>query len=135
MFLIDTSLWIFALRKNFHPLIKERIAALLSESDIAINGIIELELLGGVKTEKEFIRLKSRLDGLHYVEATKALWDFSSRLAFDLRRKGLNIPYTDIFIAASAIQEKATLLHADSHFDTVAEHSSLKVSSFVSHIK
>ena len=134
MFLIDTSAWIFALRKNFHPFIKERIDKILSESDVAINGIIELELLGGAKTESEYNRLKSRLDALYYIEATKSLWDNSSHLAFDLKRNGVNIPYTDIFIAASAIQEKAILLHADSHFDTIAKHSSIRFESLVSYV-
>lgn len=135
MILIDTSAWVFALRKNFHPFIKERIEQLLIESDIAINGIIGLELLGGTKSEKEYNRLKSRLDALHYIEATKSLWGISSRLAFDLKRKGTNIPYTDIFIAASALQEKTILLHADTHFDTIAGYTNLKVESLVSRIK
>ena len=132
MFLIDTSAWIFALKKNFHPLIKERIDKILSEGDVAINGIIELELLGGVKTEQEYNRLKSRLDALYYIESAKSLWDRLSRLAFDLKRNGASIPYTDILIAASAIQEKATLLHADSHFDTVTEYSPLKAEGLAS---
>jgi len=135
MVLIDTSAWVFALKKNFHPSIKERIGKILSESEVAINGIIELELLGGAKTEQEYKRLKSRLDALYYIEADKSLWDSSSRLAFDLKRKGVSVPYTDIFIAASAIQEKAVLLHADSHFDNISRHSDLKAESLVSYIK
>jgi predicted nucleic acid-binding protein len=135
MFLIDTSVWIFALKKNFHPVIKERIDKILSESNVAINGIIALELLGGAKTEQEYMRLKNRLDALYYIEASKSLWDSSSRLAFDLKRNGVNIPYTDIFIGASAIQEKAILLHADSHFDTVAAYSPLQVESLESYVK
>ena len=134
MYLIDTSAWIFALRKNFHPFIKERIDKILSESDVAINGIIELELLGGAKTEQEYNRLKSRLDALYYIEATRSLWDNSSHLAFDLKRNGVNVPYIDIFIAASAIKEKAILVHADSHFDTIANHSSITVESLVLHV-
>ncbi|MDP3296538.1 MAG: PIN domain nuclease [Thermodesulfovibrionia bacterium] len=135
MILIDTSAWIFALKKNFHPFVKERIDTILIESDVAINGIIGLELLGGAKTEKEYDRLKSRLDALCYIEATKSLWDNASKLAFDLKRKGINVPYTDIFIAASAIQEMTVLLHADSHFDTIAKHSDLKVESLVPRLK
>jgi predicted nucleic acid-binding protein len=134
VFLIDTSAWIFALKRNFHPYIKDRISKILSESDVATNGIVELELLGGAKTEQEYNRLKSRLDALYYIESTKSLWDHSSHIAFDLKRNGVNVPYTDIFIAASAIQEEMILLHADSHFDTIARHSSLKVESLVSHI-
>jgi predicted nucleic acid-binding protein len=126
MFLIDTSAWIFALKKNFHPMVKERVDSILLESDVAITGIITLELLGGARTEKEYIRLRNRLDALYYIEAERTLWDRSTRLAFDLKRKGFSLPSTDIFIAAAAIQEKAILLHADAHFDIIAERSALK---------
>jgi predicted nucleic acid-binding protein len=132
MVLIDTSAWVFALRKNFHPLVKERIEEILTESDVAINGVIEIELLGGARTEREYDRLKSRLDALSYIETTKTLWDGASRLAFALKQKGIAVPYTDILISASALQEKALLLHADAHFDTIAKYADLKVESLVS---
>ena len=135
MILIDTSVWIFALKQNFHPLVKERVERILAESDVAINGIIELELLGGTRSEKEYRRLKNRLDSLYYIEASKSLWDSASKFAFDLKRQGISIPYIDIFIASSALKEKAVLLHADSHFDTIAGYSKLKVESLVSRIK
>ncbi len=132
MILIDTSVWLFALKRDFHPVIKEKIENLLLEGDIAINGMIELELLGGTKSEKEYLRLKNRLVSLYFVEADRSLWDISSKLAFDLKRKGINVPYPDIFIAASALKEKAVLVHADGHFDIIANHTDLKVESFVS---
>jgi hypothetical protein len=134
MVLIDTSAWIFALKKNFHPFVKERIEKILMESDVAINGMIELELLGGVKTEKEFERLKSRLDALYYIETDRSLWDYASQLAFRLKRKGVHVPYADILIAASVMQEKAILVHADAHFDVVAKYSELKVESLLTHL-
>ncbi len=133
--LIDTSAWLFALKKNFHPIVKARIEQVLEEGDVAINGIIELELLGGAKSEKEYNRLKSRLDPLYYIEATRSLWDSSSKLAFDLKRKGVSIPYADIFIAASALDEDLVLMHADSHFDTVATYTGLRVESLVAVLK
>jgi predicted nucleic acid-binding protein len=132
MVLIDTSAWLFALKKDFHPAIKKRIEELLLESDVAINGMIELELLGGARSEKEYNRLKSRLEALYYVEADRSLWYLASKFAFDLKRKGMTLPYPDIFIAASALKEGAILIHADSHFDLIAEHTDLKVESLVS---
>jgi hypothetical protein len=132
MILIDTSAWLFALKKDFHPVIKERIDRLLVDSDVAICGMIALELLAGAKSEKEYLRLKSRLDALYYIEADKVLWDLSSKLAFDLKRKGISIPYADIVIAASSLKERAILVHADSHFDSIADHTDLRVESFVS---
>jgi predicted nucleic acid-binding protein len=135
MILIDTSAWLFALKKDFHPVIKERIEQLLVESDVAICGMIALELLGGTRTEKEYLRLKSRLDALYYVETDKVLWDLSSKLAFDLKRKGISIPYADIVIAASALKERVILVHADSHFDSISNYTDLRVESFVSLLK
>lgn len=132
MVLIDTSVWLFALKKNFHPVIKERVELLLKDNDVAISGIVQLELLGGAKSEQEYERLKSRLEALYFIESAKSVWDQASKLAFDLRRKGITVPHTDIFIAAIALKEQLVLWHADSHFDLIAKHSSLKVESFVS---
>ena len=134
MVLIDTSAWIFALKKSFHPFVKKRIEKILMESDVAINGMIELELLGGVKTEKEYERLKSRLDALYYIETDHSLWDYASKLAIQLKRKGVNVPYADILIAASAMQGKAILVHADAHFDVISKNSELKVESLLARL-
>ncbi|OGP88178.1 MAG: hypothetical protein A2156_03725 [Deltaproteobacteria bacterium RBG_16_48_10] len=97
--------------------------------------MIELELLGGAKSEREYYRLFNRLDALYHIEAERSLWDTASKLAFDLKRKGVTVPYTVIFIAASALKENAILVHADSHFDLIADLTSLKVESFVSLVK
>jgi len=94
--------------------------------------MIELELLGGARSENEYNRLKNRLEALYYVEADRPLWYLASKIAFDLKRKGMSIPYPDIVIAASALKEGAVLIHADSHFDLIAEHTDLKVESLVS---
>lgn len=130
-FLVDTSVWILALRKDFLPVAKNRIAYLLKENAIIISGMIKLELLGGTKEEKEFQRLKIRLDALHTVETNTALWERAYDVAYGLRRKGLTVPYTNILIAASALMVDATIVHADSHFDLMAHHCDVKVESFV----
>ena len=131
LFLVDTSVWILALRKDFLPEVKDHIAYLLKENAIIISGMIKLELLGGTKEKKEFERLKIRLDALKSVETNTSLWENACELAFSLRLKGITVPYTDILIAASASVEDATIVHADSHFDLIAQHSDIKVQSFV----
>lgn len=131
LFLVDTSAWILALRKDFLPVVKDRIAYLLKENIIITSGMVKLELLGGTKQEKEFQRLKARLDALDMVETNTSLWEKSYDLAFRLRRKGITVPYTDILIAASALVIDATVVHADSHFDLIQTQVGLKVESFV----
>jgi len=135
MILVDTSAWIFALKKNpFLPL-KEKIDLLLRDELILAFGMIKLELLGGAKSEKEFTRLKSRLDALYEIPTDQSLWDKASELAFTLHRKGITVPYTDILIASAALYSKATLLHADVHFNLIAKHTELRVESFLSLIQ
>jgi predicted nucleic acid-binding protein len=131
LFLVDTSAWIFALRKDFLPVIKDRIETLLKDNAIFITGMVKLELLGGTKSENEFQRLKSRLNALDSVECDAALWEEAYKLAFDLRRKGITVPNTDILIASCALKIGATLVHSDAHFDLIHKHSELKVESFV----
>ena len=90
-----------------------------------------MELLGGTKDEKEFQRLKNRLDALEIIETNTSLWEKAYDLVFSLRRKGITVPYTDILIAASALMVDATIVHADSHFDLMGPHCGFNVESFV----
>ena len=130
-FLVDTSAWILALRKDFSPEVKERIDHLLKENSIITTDMVKLEILGGTKTESEFLRLKRRLDALDSVDFDTSLWEKSYDLAFQLRRKGVTVPYTDILIAACALKTGSTVVHADAHFDLMASQIDLKVESFV----
>ena len=130
--LIDTSVWILALRKSPSPLVKDQVEHLLAENRVAIAPMIRLELLGGTKSLSEFNRLKSRLDALHQIPTNEANWELATQLAFKLRQQGKVIPYADILIGSAAILAGCLLLHADRHFDLMAEDAKLSVRSLVS---
>jgi predicted nucleic acid-binding protein len=130
--LIDTSVWILALRKSPSPVVKDEVEHLLAENRVAIVPMIRLELLGGTESVDEFNRLKSRLDALHQIPANEANWEVATQLSFKLRQQGKVIPYTDILIGAAAIISSCLLLHADRHFDLMAEDTDLKVRSLIS---
>ncbi|MDO8637381.1 MAG: PIN domain nuclease [Dehalococcoidia bacterium] len=130
--LIDTSTWLLVLgRKVQVPHVKEKVEQLIKENRAAVTPMVSLELLGGARSKDEFARLKSRLDSLHQLAIGKKEWHQAAQLSFDLRRQGKTIPYTDILIAAMAIQEGAVLLHVDRHFDIMAEMTGLTVDSLV----
>jgi len=131
LFLVDTSAWLLALRKDFIPEVKDRIDRLLKEDAIITTGIIRLEILGGTKTEKDFQRLKNRFDALDSVETDNSLWQNACELGFNLRRKGVTVPHTDILITACALKTGAIIVHADKHFDLMAKHLRVKVESFL----
>jgi len=130
-FLVDTSVWIFALKKDYSPKIKERIDQLLLKDLIITAGMIKLELLGGTKTESEYRRLKTRLQALDSIETDESLWESAYAMAFELRRNGITVPYTDILIATCALEAGVTLLHADSHFDLICRKSELRAESLL----
>jgi len=129
--LIDTSVWIPFLRKSPPSVVKDEVDHLLAENRVAIVPMIRLELLGSIKSTDEFGRLKSRLDVLHRIPTDEANWEAAAQLAFELRQRGKIIPYTDILIASAAILANALLLHADRHFDLMAEDTDLNVRSLV----
>jgi predicted nucleic acid-binding protein len=133
--LIDTSVWLFALRKDFIPEIRSRVDDLLRNNLVFTTGIINLELLSGAKTDSEFERLKDRLMTLDDIITDDIIWDKASVLAFKLRRKGITVPHTDILIAACAISEGCVLLHADNHFNIIAQHTDLIVESYVNIVR
>ena len=135
MVLIDTSVWIRALRKNYNEEIKKKVDQLLQNDIVIMMGIIKLELLGGTKTENEFSNLKGYLDSLYFFHTNTDFWNEASELAFTLRKNGVTIPYTDIIIATGSLLQNATLIHADKHFDLIAEKTDLKCISYVSEIK
>jgi len=129
--LIDTSVWILALRKSAAQAIRDEVSRLLAENRVAISPMIRLELLGGTKSTGEFSRLRSRLSALHEIPADEESWELATRLSFELRRQGRVVPYTDVLIAAAAMTGGCVLLHADRHFDLVAESTDLTVRSLL----
>ena len=51
-FLVDTSVWLFALRRDPIPEIRNRIDSLLKEDAVITTGIIELEILAGARQRR-----------------------------------------------------------------------------------
>lgn len=131
VFLVDTSTWLLALRKEFVPEVKELLDRLLRENSVITTGIIKLEIIGGARTEYEFQRLKSRFNALDAVKTDEPVWQKACELGFALRRKGVTVPHTDILIAACSLQSGSVIVHADAHFDLIAGHAGIKVESLV----
>ena len=131
IFLIDTSAWLFALRKDFIPEVKERIDRLLRDGVVITTGIIKLEIMSGARTQYEFQRLKSRFNDLDDIKTDDSIWQKACELGFALRRKGITVPHTDILIGACALQSGSVIVHADTHFDLMTGHTGIKVESLV----
>lgn len=131
LFLIDTSIWIWALRPSGVAAIRNRLDEVLAEGKGATTPLILLELLSGAREEKDYTELSEDLSALHQFPVSSSVWIRSYRLGFDLRRQGVTVPATDALIASVAQEHRLTLLHADRHFDLIAEKTDLRVESWV----
>ena len=87
--------------------------------NLAICGMVRVEVLRGVKSPKVYRRLNEFMDVMVNVPASNRLWEDAAALAWKLDRKGLVIPGTDVVIAASAMAIGAAVLTSDAHFKRI----------------
>jgi len=125
-YMLDSSAWIKYFRNKDYeltPLIKE-----LMEKDLVyINGIIQIELLKGAKSDKNYRTLKNCFNGLHFLEIDKELFDSISEAAYKLRTKGITVPLTDLIIAIQCVENNLILVEEDKHFKFIREHFDLRL--------
>ena len=87
--------------------------------NLAICGMIRVEVLRGVKSSKAYRKLNDFMDVMVNIPASNRLWNEAASLAWKLDRKGLVIPGTDVIIAASAMAISAAVLTSDAHFSRI----------------
>ena len=125
--IVDTSAWIESFRpqseKTFINLVKD----LILKGRTLVPGIIKTELLRGTKNKKEYNQLNDLLKGLEYLPVSDDFWEKLSLFSFRLFRKGVTVPLTDTYIALLGIENNASILHRDKHFDLIAEKVPLKI--------
>jgi len=95
-----------------------------------INYSIYQEVLQGVKTEKDFDKVKKYLDTQRFYSLKKEKESYASaaKIYFKCRKKGITISSTiDCLIAQTAIENNLFLLHNDSDFDNIAKIADLKI--------
>ena len=99
----------------------------LEDEPIGLPGIVLQELLSGVRTKKEFERLRKVLDPFSVLLATEDSHLLAASLFNTCKSNGLNVSPTDVLIAATAIQCGGTLITADNDFRRMAEHIDLAI--------
>jgi predicted nucleic acid-binding protein len=119
MVLIDTSIWIDA---DNMPDSREAaiLDGLLLKDEAATTDIVVAEVLQGAGSEVKFVFLSRRLEAMHYLHADSEIWKTAARLSFDLRRRGLATPLSDLVVAAVALRWDIPVYTTDDHFHRVA---------------
>lgn len=126
MIVVDSSAWIEYYRPSGAPEVQRAVAALVAEDRVAVNGIIQVEIVAFASGEDERTMLENDFGAFHWLELSQEDFDRACSIGFDLRRRGVTAPPTDLIIAASAIGAGAEVVHLDRHFGEIAQVSDLR---------
>ncbi|KAF0121977.1 MAG: PIN domain [bacterium] len=113
--LVDTSLFIEFLKGNKQY--GSEVTMLLEKNRVFSTGIIIAELIQGLKNLKEEQYLAELITAVNILEITTDLWVEAGNLSLSLRKKGINLPLTDVAIATLAIEHNLSIFTLDKHFE------------------
>ncbi|OQX07534.1 MAG: hypothetical protein BWK76_24690 [Desulfobulbaceae bacterium A2] len=130
LYLVDTSAWIYALRRDSITRIRQRLDQLLQLNAVRITPYVRLELLTNVRTEEEFLRLEKGLGAVAEATLNNETWNLACRLGFSLRSQGVSLATPCVISAACAMHHQAILLHADNGYDLAASHLQCALESY-----
>lgn len=127
--LFDTSVWIDYLQGRNNTKTELLNEYLLNTSYLRTCPVIIQEILQGVKNDTQFSQLSNDLGKLMIfsndpIESAIG----AAQIYRNLRKKGVTIRKpNDCLIAYYAISNDVKLVHNDSDFDLIAQHTSLKI--------
>jgi predicted nucleic acid-binding protein len=125
MVLVDSSIWIEALRRDGRLDVKLALENLLEEYEAAWCGPVKLEVLGGARAQDR-AKLEAHFDCIPYFPMKDEAWDSAKNLAWRLRDKGCTAPWNDILIASLSLKAGCRIYAMDKHFELMS-HSGVGV--------
>lgn len=129
MVLPDTSAWVELRRRTGSPVHLALGTLLRSDREVAVTEPVVMEMLAGARSRADLIETRQLLLGLPMLlvgglDTYERAADIARtcRLHGETIRRGF-----DCLVAAVAIREGVSVLHADRDFDAIARHTELRV--------
>ncbi len=129
-FLVDTSVWSLALRRDGDPSQPEVRAledALLGDDVVVTTGLVLQELLQGFAGPKARDQIVGRLAALPLVQPERSDHVAAAEIQNTCRRAGGQVGTIDALLAQLCIRHDLLLLTTDRDFARAAEHCPLSV--------
>ncbi len=121
MILVDTSVWI-----DFFKPLNGRAGNFLAGqiergAPLAINAIIEMEILQGIREEATHSTVKNFLKEFQYFpDFTKRYFDTAEDIYRGCRKRGITVRRSlDCLIASNCLIDELEILHVDRDFDSI----------------
>lgn len=130
MILVDTSVWI----DYFNGVASaqtDRLDAALDDGEVLMGDLILLEILQGIRNDRDYTATRKRLSALERVELFgRHMVERCADNYRTLRKKGITIRKTaDVIIASFCIEKELPLLFANRGFLPFVEHLGLQAAA------
>lgn len=123
--LVDTCIWSLALRRPdgqpLNPVVAE-LAELIRESRVQLIGPVRQEILSGVRSVPQFVRLRDQLRAFPDLPLESADHERAAELFNACRAKGVRGSNTDLLICAMAERCRLSVFTTDHDFECFAQH-------------
>jgi predicted nucleic acid-binding protein len=119
MYLVDTSVWIHALRPTGHAEIQARLKPLIVNAETSVTEWILLELLTGLTKSERPSSLLQWFTPVPLLPFHPDWWNTAWQFAGRLRKHGISPSAADCLIATIAIEHHVTLIHCDADFEAM----------------
>lgn len=126
MVLVDSSVWIEALRRSGRIEVKLAVEGLLEVDEAQWCAPGRLEVLGGARLDERDL-LGQHFSMIPYREWGGQDWDRAVALATKLRDNDLTVPWFDILVAAIALHDGTRLFATGGHFKKIRDLAGLSL--------
>lgn len=123
--LVDSSFFIDRMRAGVDPM--EELSIHSDDWELLTCGIVQMEVLRGMKQKSAYQRMAAYLGSMLYVPTLNNVWQRASGVAWSLDRQGRAMQVTDLVIAACALEADAAVLTFDADFTRVSGLRVLRV--------
>jgi predicted nucleic acid-binding protein len=123
--LVDTSIWSLALRRKAaaQDLIVKELKELIQEARVRIMGAIRQEILSGVRDQKQFELLKTRLRAFPDLHLTEDIYERAAEIFNACRKAEIQGSNTDFLICSAAEQNDLAIFTSDQDFRRYQKYS------------
>ena len=135
MYLVDTSIWIHALRPAGHPSIRSLLRPLIVSGETAITDWILLELMTGLLASERKEALRQWFAPVSRLPFEAAWWEAALDHAARLRRRSVSPTAADCLITTVAIKHHVPLIHCDADFEAMKPTLPLQTLDWTPHLK
>lgn len=124
MVLVDSCVWIEASKAQGDVQVKLSLRALLDEAEAGFCSPVKLEVLGAARREKRKA-LNFFFEVVPYLPVQEKHWERAKELGWQLRDRGMTLPWNDVLIAALALESGCRVYSVDEHFEILREMTGL----------